>query len=61
MKKYRIILKDGDKYMPQVKGWFFWHDILNLGYDSLEKAEKRIHEHYKRNLPDKVIKNYEIK
>lgn len=41
MKKYRIILKNGSEYMPQVKGWFFWHDILNSGLDSLEKSRRK--------------------
>lgn len=62
--KYRIIKsywigvsgRVYDEYMPQKKGWFFWNNILNSGFDSVEEAEAFLDKHKEYPL---IVKEYE--
>lgn len=61
--KYRVIKKivnGKEKYIPQVKGWFFWHNIKIMNMNDYGDSWYEVPECDTLEDANEIIEDYEL-
>lgn len=58
MSQYRILQTSKNRFKPQAKGWFFWHDFGNLYITRTFNTHEEADEFLQRYMEEHDLQKY---